>query len=179
MSEETDSDRLQDLEDSLASFQIYSPENVREFMEMFLNGDSRESWESILDSCVENYQHSLQDEEKIEFQSKARSFVINYQFLVQVKSFINSNWESLNTFLKSLVNKLPKLDNSDLSAGIINSVDIESYQVEFLASQSISLSRGNALSPIADNIVIGNSESRSFQLSVISYQLSVPLPEVK
>ncbi|WP_202223788.1 hypothetical protein, partial [Okeania sp. KiyG1] len=66
-----------------------------------------------------------------------------------------------------MVNKLPKLDNSDWSAGIINSVDIESYRVEFLASQSISLSRGKTLSPIADNIVIGNSESRSDKISQI------------
>ena len=166
LSEETDSDRLYDLEDSLASFQIYSQENVEEFMRLFLNCESRENWESILDICVEKY-YDLLEEEKIEFKSKARSFVKNYQFLVQVKSFKNSNWESLNSFLKLLVNKLPQLDNSDLSAGIINSVDIESYRVELLASQSIHLSGENTLSPIAKNIVSGNSQSRSDKVSQI------------
>ena len=130
-------------------------------MRLFLNCESRENWESILDSCVEKYNYDLLEEKKIEFKSKARSFVKNYQFLVQVKSFKNSNWESLNSFLKLLVNKLPQLDNSDLSAGIINSVDIESYRVELLASQSINLSGENTLSPIAKNIVSGNSQSRS------------------
>ena len=167
LSEETDSDRLYDLEDSLASFQIYSRENVEEFMRLFLNCESRENWESILDICVEKYNYDLLEEEKIEFKSKARSFVKNYQFLVQVKSFKNSNWESLNSFLKLLVNKLPQLDNSDLSAGIINSVDIESYRVELLASQSIHLSGENTLSPIAKNIVSGNSQSRSDKVSQI------------
>ncbi len=64
LSEETDSDRLHDLEDSLASFQIYSSEDVRKFMSRFLSGDSRESWESILDICVENYNSNLEEREK-------------------------------------------------------------------------------------------------------------------
>ena len=121
----------------------------------------------ILDICVEKYNYDLLEEEKIEFKSKARSFVKNYQFLVQVKCLKISYWESLNSFLKLLVNKLPQLDNSDLSAGIINSVDIESYRVELLASQSINLSGENTLSPIAKNIVSGNSQSRSDKVSQI------------
>ncbi|GGA41140.1 type I restriction endonuclease subunit R [Okeania sp. KiyG1] len=64
LSEETDSDRLHDLEESLASFQIYSPEDVREFMRIFVSSESRENWESILDNYVENYQNYLQEEEK-------------------------------------------------------------------------------------------------------------------
>ncbi|WP_293139993.1 hypothetical protein [Okeania sp. SIO3I5] len=167
LSEETDSDRLHDLEDSLANFQIYSSEDVQEFMTRFLSSESRENWESVLDSCVENYQNNFQEEEKIDFQNKGRSFVRNYQFLVQVKSFKNSYWESLNAFLKLLVNKLPKLDNSDSSAGIINSVDIESYRIELLGSQSISLNRENTLSPVAENIVRGNSENKSDKISQI------------
>ncbi|OZH53577.1 hypothetical protein AFK68_16690 [Hydrocoleum sp. CS-953] len=167
LSEETNSDRLHDLEDSLAKFHIYSPEDVQEFMSKFVSSESRENWEPVLDICVENYQNNLEEEEKIEFQNKARSFVRNYQFLVQVKSFKNSDWESLNTFLKLLFSKLPKLDNYDLSAGIINSVDIESYRVELLGSQSISLTRKNTLSPIAENIVRGNSENKSDKISQI------------
>ncbi len=93
--------------------------------------------------------------------------MINYQFLVQVKSFKNPYWESLNNFLRLLVNKLPKLDDSDFSAGIINSVDIESYRVELLGSQSIGLSGENMVSPIADNIVSGKSESKSDKISQI------------
>lgn len=167
LSEETDSDILHDLEDSLAKFQIYSPEDIGEFMRRVVSNESRQNWESILDRCGENYQNNLQEEEKIEFQNKARSFVRNYQFLVQVKSFKNHYWESLNTFLKELVKKLPKSDNYDLSAGIINSVDIESYRVELLGSQSITLSRENTLSPVAENIVRGKSENRSDKISEI------------
>ncbi len=170
LSEETESDSLYDLEDSLAKFQIYSPEDVREFMTKFVSSESRENLESILDIYVENYQNDLsEEEEKIEFQNKARSFVRNYQFLVQVKSFKNSYWESLNTFLKLLVDKLPKSDNYDLSAGIINSVDIESYRIAPLGSQSISLDldRENTLSPVAENIVRGNSENKSDKISQI------------
>ena len=176
LSEETDSDILYDLEDSLANFQIYSPEDIREFISRVLNGESRENWESILDRCGEKYQNDLQEEEKIEFQYKARSFVRNYQFLVQVKSFKNSAWESLNTFLKELVKKLPKSDNYDLSAGIINSVDIESYRVELLGSQSISLSRENTLSPVAENIVRGKSENRSDEISEIIQEFNSSSP---
>ncbi|MGK7923431.1 MAG: DEAD/DEAH box helicase family protein, partial [Trichodesmium sp.] len=169
LSEETERDRLHDLEDSLANFQIYSSEDIKEFMSKFVSGESREKLESILDICVENYQNNLEEEEKIEFQNKARSFVRNYQFLVQVKSFKNSDWESLNTFLKLLVDKLPKSDNSDLSAGIINSVDIESYRVELLGSQNISLDldRENTLSPVAENIIRGKSENKSDKISQI------------
>lgn len=136
-------------------------------MGKFVSDDSRESWEEILDSSVEIYNCDLLDREKIEFESQAKAFVRIYQFLVQIKSFINSDWESLKTFLQLLLNKLPKLDNYDLSEGVINSVDIDSYRIEFLASQSISLSGESILSAISDNIVTGNSETRSDKLSRI------------
>jgi type I restriction enzyme R subunit len=52
LSEETDLDRLNNLQDALDGYQVYSPENVNQFMARFLEGVDREQLDPILNACI-------------------------------------------------------------------------------------------------------------------------------
>ncbi|MBE7380313.1 MAG: type I restriction endonuclease subunit R [Leptolyngbya sp. SIO1E4] len=147
LSEATDLDRLNDLQDALDDFQVYSPDNVREFVRLFLEDVDRDVIEPILDTCKESYKTDLTADQQIDFKRKAKSFIRNYQFLVQVRTFKNPYWESLKTFLRFLVPKLPIITEEDLSQGVLESVDLESYRVEREMTQAILLGGEQELAP--------------------------------
>jgi type I restriction enzyme, R subunit len=147
LSEETNIDRLNDLQDALDSFQVYSEEQVNELMIRFINGAERDQLDPILDECKQNFINELDEEQQIDFKKKGKSFVRNYQFLVQINPFRNPYWESLKTFLKFLLAKLPNLNDTDLSKGILESVDIDSYRIERQTTLAIQLEGGPEIAP--------------------------------
>ncbi|MGI4791509.1 MAG: type I restriction endonuclease subunit R [Janthinobacterium lividum] len=147
LSEETDLNRLNDLQDKLDSFQVYNEAQVMSVMENFLGGASREQLDPILDACTDVFKNDLSADQQIEFKSGAKSFVRTYQFLASILPFSNTYWESLNTFLKFLVTKLPTPDDADLSAGVLEGVDMDSYRTEKQATIKIQLEGGMELSP--------------------------------
>ncbi|MCL6751181.1 DEAD/DEAH box helicase family protein [Nostoc sp. CCCryo 231-06] len=147
LSEQTDIDRLNDLQDALDHFQVYSQEQVNELMTSFINGAERDQLDPILDECKQNFINELDEEQQIDFKKKGKSFVRNYQFLVQINPFRNPYWESLKTFLKFLLAKLPNLNDTDLSKGILESVDIDSYRIERQTTLAIQLEGGPEIAP--------------------------------
>lgn len=147
LSEETDIDRLNDLQDALDGSQVYSEEQVNELMNRFINGAERDQLDPILDECKQHFIDELDEEQQIDFKKKAKSFVRSYEFLVQIHPFRNPYWESLKTFLKFLLTKLPNLNDTDLSKGILESVDIDSYRIERQTTLAIQLEGGGEIAP--------------------------------
>ncbi|MEH2364309.1 type I restriction endonuclease subunit R [Nostoc sp.] len=147
LSEETDIDRLNDLQDALDRLQVYSEEQVNELMTRFINGAERDQLDPILDECKQNFLNELDEQQQIDFKKKGKSFVRNYQFLVQINPFRNPYWESLKTFLKFLLAKLPNLNDTDLSKGILESIDIDSYRIERQTTLAIQLEGGPEIAP--------------------------------
>ena len=143
LSEETDPDKLHDLKGTLDQYQVYSWEQINEFVEAFLNGTNRGELDSRLDTCVEEYR-KLDENGQVEFKSSAKAFTRLYAFLSQVLPYGNANWEKLSIFLSFLVNKLPAPVEEDLSRGVLDAVDMESYRMERKAAQSISLAEEDA-----------------------------------
>jgi type I restriction enzyme, R subunit len=147
LSEETDLDRLNDLQDALDTYQVYAPQEITEFIRLFLEDFGRDQLDPILNECVQTYKNDLDENQKVDFKIKAKSFIRNYQFLVQVRTFRNPYWESLRTFLKFLLPKLPLLNEGDLSYGVLESVDMDSYRVAKQTTQAILLEDSQELSP--------------------------------
>ncbi|HEV7215906.1 MAG TPA: hypothetical protein VGP33_12390, partial [Chloroflexota bacterium] len=56
----------------------------------------------------------------------------------------NAEREKLSTFLNSLIPKLPASKEDDLSPGILEAIDMDSYRVEVKAALDISLPDENA-----------------------------------
>ena len=68
-------------------------------------------------------------------------------FLRNQTPFKNAYWESLYTFLKLLNAKLPAPDDEDLSKGVLESIDMDSYRVERQATVAVRLEAGEELAP--------------------------------
>jgi type I restriction enzyme R subunit len=139
LSEETDPDKLHDLKAALDNAQVYAPEQVEQIVELFLRGVERDKLDPILDLCVATYKDRLDEDGQVDFKSKAKVFCRTYNFLSSVIPFSNVAWEKLSIFLNLLTPKLPAPQEEDLSKGILEAIDMDSYRVEKKAAMKIAL----------------------------------------
>ena len=136
---ETDPDKLHDLQADLDDAQVYSPEQIDDLVERYLGGADRDELDPILDVCVAVYVHELDEDAQVDFKGKAKAFVRTYGFLSCVLPYTNAEWEKRSIFLNFLISKLPAPEDEDLSKGILDAIDMDSYRVEKRAVQKILL----------------------------------------
>ncbi len=141
---ETDPDKLHDLQADLDAAQIYSPEQVDDLVQRYLGGAERDELDPILDACVAVYVHELDEDAQVDFKGKAKAFVRTYGFLSCVLPYTNAGWEKRSIFLIFLISRLPAPDDEDLSKGILDAIDMDSYRVEKRAVQKIPLPDADA-----------------------------------
>jgi type I restriction enzyme R subunit len=144
LSEETDPDKLHDLKAALDNAQVYAPEQVEQVVELFLLDAERDKLDPILDVCVATYKDKLDEDGQVDFKSKAKVFCRTYNFLSSVIPFSNVAWEKLSIFLNLLTPKLPAPQEEDLSKGILEAIDMDSYRVEKKAAIKIALADEDA-----------------------------------
>ena len=143
LSDETDPNRLHDLQADLDRAQVYSPEQIDELVERFLSGVERDQLDPILDACVDSYLN-LDEAEQVEFKGKAKGFVRSYRFLSSLLPYSNADWEKRSIFLNFLISKLPAPNGVDPAQGILEAIDMESYRVEKRAMQQLILADESA-----------------------------------
>ena len=139
LADETDPNKLHDLQAALDGAQVYSVEQVDEFVERYLGGADRDELDPILDACVAIYLKDLDEDGQVAFKGNAKGFVRTYGFLSSVLPYTNPAWEKRSIFLNFLVSKLPPPRDEDLSKGILDAIDMDSYRVEKQAMQKIIL----------------------------------------
>ena len=139
LAEETDPDRLHDLKAALDGYQVYGPAQMDELVERYLSGADRDQLEPILDACVSLYREQLDEDGQVDFKGKAKAFLRTYGFLAAILPYPYAEWEKLSIFLTFLVPKLPAPIEDDLSKGILEAIDMDSYRVEKQAVQDIQL----------------------------------------
>ncbi len=146
LSKETDPDKLHDLKAELDGYQVYGPEPVNSLVELYLNGADRDQLDPILDACVATYNDELDEDGQVDFKGKAKAFCRTYEFLGSIlpPSYKPREWEKLSIFLNFLVPKLPAPKEEDLSKGILESIDMDSYRVEKRATSQIQLADEDA-----------------------------------
>lgn len=144
LAEETDPNKLHDLKAALDDAQVYSPEQVKQVVELFLSGAARDALDPILDVCVAVYKEKLDEDQQVEFKGKAKAFCRTYDFLASVMSIANVEWEKLSILLNLLTPKLPAPKEQDLAKGILESIDMDSYRVEKKAAMDVRLADKNA-----------------------------------
>ena len=138
LSDETDPNKLHDLKAGLDQPEVYSQEQIELFVQKYLNSEDRATLDPLLDSCVERYVE-LEEDQQVRFKGSAKSFTRLYAFLSQILPYSNVSWEKLSIFLNFLIPKLPSPEEQDLSLGILESVDMESYRAEKQATEKIPL----------------------------------------
>ena len=139
LADETDPNKLHDLQADLDGAQVYSAEQIDDFVQLYLGGAERDQLDPILDACVAVYLSDLDEDGQVDFKGKAKGFVRTYAFLSSVLPYTNAAWEKRSIFLNFLVPKLPAPQEEDLSKGILDAIDMDSYRVEKRAMQKIIL----------------------------------------
>lgn len=146
---ETDANKLHDLKADLDDKQIYSWPQVEDLVALYLSGADRDKLDPILDHCVEQYQANLDEDNQVEFKGKAKAFVRSYGFLAAILSYGHPAWEKLSIFLNFLIPKLPAPKEEDLSKGVLESIDIDSYRVEARAALKMAMDDTDATVEVA------------------------------
>ena len=104
----------------------------------------RDRLDPILDACVSVYKEQLDEDGQVDFKGKAKAFMRAYGFLASILPYTNAEWERLSIFLNFLVPKLPAPVEEDLSKGILESIDMDSYRVEKKAAIHVQLADEDA-----------------------------------
>ena len=140
LADETDPNKLHDLQAALDGARVFTPGQVEDFAKRYLDEAPRDQLDPILDACVEIYQRELDEDGQVDFKGKAKSFTRTYNFLSAVLPWNNPAWETRSIFLNFLIPKLPAPREEDLSKGILEAIDMDSYRAEKQAVRKIMLS---------------------------------------
>ncbi len=138
LAEETDPNKLHDLRNTLDKSQVYSQSQVDELVQKFFANAGREVLDPILDLCVEEYK-KLGEDDQVQFKGKAKAFCRCYDFLASLLPYSSADWEKLSIFLNYLIPKLPAPREEDLTRGLLELIDMETYRVEKKAALAIKL----------------------------------------
>jgi type I restriction enzyme, R subunit len=105
---------------------------------------------------------------QVDFKGKAKAFVRTYGFLATILPYTDAGWERLSTFLNFLIPKLPAPVEEDLSKGMLDAIDMDSYRVEKRAVQQLQLADAEAtIDPVPAEGGGGRPEAELDRLSSI------------
>jgi len=167
LSGETAPNKLYDLEATMEQCQVYKKDDVDGLVNLYIDGAGREKLEPILNACTAIY-NQLDTEEQIIFKSSAKAFCRTYGFLGAILPYGNAEWEKMSIFLNLLIPKLPSPPDDDLSRGILETIDLESYRNEARECVSIKLEDSDAeISPVPNETKTNIKEPEMDLLSVI------------
>mgnify|MGYP003662947103 CR=1 FL=1 len=144
LSDETDPNRLHDIKATLDGYQVYEIALIDQLVALYLAGADRDQLDPILDICVAAYSANLDEDGQVDFKGKAKAFTRTYSFISAILPYTNADWEKLSIFLNFLVPKLPAPREEDLSKGILEAIDMDSYRVEKQAAQKVQLADQDA-----------------------------------
>ena len=139
LSEATDPNKLHDLKADLDGYQVYTDEEVETVVARYLSGAERDQLDPLLDVGRVRYMVDLDEAGQVDFKGKAKGFVRTYNFLASVLPYVSAEWEKLSVYLTLLTPKLPAPKEADLSQGILETIDLDSYRAEVQAQRALSL----------------------------------------
>ncbi len=129
LAEETDPNRLYDLQSQLEDFDLYDEGTINQFCFIFYDSEQPdELLQGVLDGVVERWA-DLETDDKEKFRSTLQSYIRLYGYISQLITFTDVALEKLYIFGRSLNKKLPKRDHPDLQ-DVLASVDLDSFRVQ-------------------------------------------------
>lgn len=142
LADETDPNKLNDLAAELVREAVFTQEGIDHFVERYLAEAPIDELHALLDASVDEYRETMDEDQQVEFKGAAKAFVRTYGFLSAILPYSNVWWEKLSIFLGFLVPKLPTPAGEDLSAGVLESIDLDSFRVEKRTALTIALADG-------------------------------------
>ena len=133
LAEETDPNRLYDLQRQLEDFNLYNDDTINRFCHVFYDADKPDELiQAILDEVVERWSER-EEEEREEFRSALQSYIRLYGYISQLITFKDADWEKLYVFSRGLNKKLPKREAPDVG-DVLSSVDLDSFRMQKIHS---------------------------------------------
>jgi type I restriction enzyme R subunit len=158
LSAETDPNKLYDLIATMENFEVYTASQVDALAALYLQGAERDKLDPILDACLPRYK-ALDEAGQVAFKGAAKGFVRTYGFLGAILPIGNAEWEKLSILLQLLVPKLPSPVEEDLSQGILEAIDLDSYRPEAGKTIALALEDADAESdPVPTGALHGKPE---------------------
>lgn len=159
---ETDRNELNNKIDAIDSYQIYSNEEVEEFIKIFFTECDRTHLDPILDECVERFKTYLNDKDKAICKKSIRKYLQLYPFLALImefgKSKTRSEWEKKYDFYLYLYQKLPRIAGVD-DEDIIKDVDFDEYRIQKRDELHLELQNEDGeLAPATYNVTDSDAE---------------------
>ena len=167
LGEATDPNKLFDLQDLLDSYQVYSRDQVEDFSNKILVNTFVEQLHAILDESSDVFRNELEEERQADFRVQVKAYVRLYVFLSQIVEFENAYLERLYIFLNHLQHKLGGSAPVDLAKGILENIDMDSYQLRLELTASIVMEHGDELKPSPTEIGGGTEPTDITHLSNI------------
>lgn len=165
---ETDANKLHDIKAELDGVQVYSWQQVENLVALYLGGAERDKLDPTLDACVAEYVEQLDEDAQVKFKGQAKAFVRSYGFLAAILSYGYPAWEKLSIFLNFLIPKLPAPREEDLSKGVLETIDMDSYRVEANAAMKMAMEDTDAvIEPVPTGGAGGKGDPDIDKLSAI------------
>ena len=139
LADETDPNKLNDLKAALDAAGVYQNDDLVRFVDRFLAGADRNEIDVILNAHAAIYKADLDEDGQVDFKGKAKAFCRTYSFLSSILPYSRIDWERLSIFLYHLIDKLPSPKEDDLTKGMLQAIDMDSYRAEKRAAVKIAL----------------------------------------
>ncbi len=166
LKEETDPNRLYDLEREMKAFEVYTDSDVRGFAEIFYNpSEPLEKLQPVLDRVVVIWGYKPENEGE-DFRSALQRFIRLYGFVSQIITFVDEDLEKLYVFGKALNRKLPPRKEK-LPYEIREAVDLDSFRLHQTYSGVIILEQEDGIVSGYSNGIILTTENEKDLLSNI------------
>ncbi|KAF5436641.1 type I restriction enzyme, R subunit [Candidatus Methanophagaceae archaeon] len=170
LEEETDPNKLYDLQSELEQFEIYTTEEVKEFALIFFNPEEKaEKLQPILDNVVNAWRYLADENRREDFRSILQRFIRLYGFVSQLISFEDVALEELYVFAKNLNRKLPKREKR-IPTEIREAVDLDSFRIQKTFEGGLPLTKTDSEIP---GITNGRSQHAEEEKDLLSNIINV------
>ncbi|KAF5428674.1 type I restriction enzyme, R subunit [Candidatus Methanophagaceae archaeon] len=170
LEEETDPNKLYDLQSELELFGIYTSEEVKEFALIFFNPEEKaEKLQPILDNVVNAWRYIKDENRREDFRSILQRFIRLYGFVSQLISFEAVELEELYAFVKNLNRKLPKREKH-IPTEIREAVDLDSFRIQETFKGGLPLTKTDSE---ISGITNGRSQHAEDDIDLLSHIINV------
>lgn len=141
LEEETDPNKLYDLQGQLEQFELYTDDDVEDFAAVFFDeSQPGELLQPILDRVVDRWRQREEDEREA-FRSVLQAFIRLYGYISQLITFEDVDLEKLYVFARNLNRKLDKRTSAGLPFEVVDAVDLDSFRIQQTYEGSIELEK--------------------------------------
>jgi len=147
LEQETDPNKLYDLESKLFAFEIFNQQDVDDHAKICFDPKAKdELLQPVLDKAADRFKNLRDEKGRVDldrqedFRTILQSFVRLYGFLSQLMTFQDSGLEKLYAFARNL-NKKIRREPGKLPYDVLEAVDLDSFKIKETFRGSISLNQ--------------------------------------